>query len=276
VGNRSPVTPKEAKVFVNNRRLIDSELSVFGFSQEEKLSATRLIDRSDKMKIRAWEAFGLESGLTTKQLSNVKSILADQELWKKSDELIRCFTAVNALGLDDYIQFDPTVIRGLDYYTGTVYEGKACASDIHRSIAGGGRYDNLLADVGGEPLPGTGFAMGDMVIMLLLEKYGLLPEDLDASPAPVMVTIFDEDHLLDSFKLAMELRQAGLRVATYPTTDKLGKQFKYADRIGAKIAVVLGPDEIKAGQVAVKNLKNRSQENIARGKAVEHISRMLA
>lgn len=270
------LTPKEAKVSVNNRRLIDSELNAFGITPEQKLSVFRLIDRRSKLKPQAWEAYGLELGLTTNQLAGVNSLLADQDLWHRSDELIRLFEAIDALGMGDYIQFDPEVIRGLDYYTGTVYEGKAISPDIRRSIAGGGRYDNLLADVGGDPLPGTGYAMGDMVITLLLEKYGCIPEGLDASPASVLVTIFDDERLLDSYKLAAELRQAGLKVATYPTTDKIGKQFKYADRIGVKVAVILGPDEIKAGQVAIKNLKTRGQENIPRVKTVEHITEMLA
>lgn len=270
------LTPKEAMVSVNNRRLIESELSALGFTQGEKLQVNRLIDRKGKMKSQAWESYGLELGLTSTQLTGVQSLLADQDLWKKSEELIHFFEAIDVLGVSEYIQFDPEVIRGLDYYTGTVYEGKALTPEIRRSIAGGGRYDNLLADVGGDPTPGTGFAMGDMVITLLLEKYNRIPDGLDASPAPVMVTIFDEDHLLDSYKIAADLRRAGLKVATYPTTDKLGKQFKYADRIGAKIAIIIGPDEIDAGQVAIKNLKTREQENISRENMVESIRDMLA
>lgn len=270
------LTPKEAMVSVNNRRLIDSELSALGFTQGEKLQVNRLIDRKGKMKPQVWESYGLELGLTSTQLTGVQSLLADQDLWKKSEELIHFFEAIDVLGVSEYIQFDPEVIRGLDYYTGTVYEGKALTPEIRRSIAGGGRYDNLLADVGGDPTPGTGFAMGDMVITLLLEKYNRIPDGLDASPAPVMVTIFDEDHLLDSYKIAADLRRAGLKVATYPTTDKLGKQFKYADRIGAKIAIIIGPDEIVARQVAIKNLKTRGQENISRENMVESIRDMLA
>jgi histidyl-tRNA synthetase len=270
------LTPKEAKVSVNNRRLIDSELSALGFTQDEKPQINRLIDRKGKMKSQVWENYGLELGLTEKQLVGVQSLLADMDLWKKSEELVRFFNAIDVLGVGEYIQFDPEVIRGLDYYTGTVYEGKALTPEIRRSIAGGGRYDNLLADVGGDPTPGTGFAMGDMVITLLLEKYNCVPDDLEASPASVLVTIFDEDRLLDSFKLAADLREAGLKVATYPTAEKLGKQFKYADRIGAKVAVILGPDELKSGQVAIKNLKTRGQENYSRENVIQSITDMLA
>jgi len=135
---------------------------------------------------------------------------------------------------------------------------------VRRSIAGGGRYDNLLKDVGGDPLPGVGFAMGDMVISVLLEELELLPKDRSFSPARVMVTVFDEEYQLASFQLSAELRQAGLDVYTYPTPEKLGKQFKHADRIGTRLALILGPDEIKDNEVAVKDLSNREQKNLPR------------
>ena len=270
------LTPKEVVIAVNNRRLIDIELDLLGISPELKASVTRLIDRKDKLTIDAWDTSVLSLDITPEQLSGLKTILSDQVLWEKSGELVRFFKAIDALGVADYVRFDPQIIRGLDYYTGTVYEGKALTPDIRRSIAGGGRYDNLLADIGGDPLPGTGFAMGDMVITLLLEKYGHLPKDLERSPAPILVTIFDSDLLLDSFQLAVELRLTGLKVATYPVPDKLGKQFKYADRIGARIAIVLGPDEINRGQIAVKDLKTRDQENILRENAALSITKMLA
>jgi histidyl-tRNA synthetase len=166
-------------------------------------------------------------------------------------------------------------MRGLLYYTGTVFEAWEVGGDIKRSILGGGRYDNLTRDVGGDPIPGVGFAMGDVVITLLLEKYGLLPKDLNINPAPVFVTVFDEERLLESFKLASELRRAGLNVVCYPEATKLQKQFKYADRIGAKVTLVLGPDEVEKGQVAVKNLLNGEQVSVAREEVVEQIRKIV-
>jgi histidyl-tRNA synthetase len=111
--------------------------------------------------------------------------------------------------------------------------------------------------------------MGDVVISLILEKYGLLPKDLNVNPAPVFVTVFDEERLLESFKLASELRRAGLNVVCYPEATKLQKQFKYADRIGAKATLVLGPDEVEKDQVAVKNLLNGEQVSVARATVVD-------
>ncbi len=106
--------------------------------------------------------------------------------------------------------------------------------------------------------------MGDVVITLILEKYGLLPKDLNINPAPVLVTIFDEERMLESFKLASELRRAGLNVVCYPEPVKLQKQFKYADRINAKVTLVLGPDEVENGLVTVKNLSNGEQTTVLR------------
>jgi histidyl-tRNA synthetase len=117
--------------------------------------------------------------------------------------------------------------------------------------------------------------MGDVVISLILEKYGLLPKDLSISPAPVLVTVFDQERLLESFKLASELRRARLNVVCYPEAVKLPKQFKYADRIGAKVTLVLGPDEMANGQVTVKNLLNGEQGTVARESVLDRIREIL-
>ena len=117
--------------------------------------------------------------------------------------------------------------------------------------------------------------MGDVVISLILEKYGLLPKGLNVNPAPILVTVFDEERLLESFKLASELRRAGLNAVCYPEAVKLPKQFKYADRIGARITLVLGPDELDKGQVAVKNLMNTEQSSVPRGELIDTIKGIL-
>jgi len=108
-----------------------------------------------------------------------------------------------------------------------------------------------------------------------LEKYGLLPKDLNTNPAPVFVTVFDQERLLASFKLASELRRAGLNVVCYPEATKLQKQFKYADRIGAKATLVLGPDEMERGQIAVKNLINGEQVSVARDDLIDTLKGIL-
>lgn len=272
---RVGLSPEQVLILVNNRRLVDSRFDAFDIPADQRPAVSSWVDRRAKMTPEAWEAYGKEIGLSDSQITDLKSMLDDGDLWKQSDELTRFFAVIDALGLSEYVKFDPSIMRGLLYYTGTVFEAWEVGGDIKRSILGGGRYDNLTRDVGGDPIPGVGFAMGDVVITLLLEKYGLLPKDVNVNPAPVLVTVFDEQRLLDSFKLASELRRAGLNVVCYPEAAKLPKQFKYADRIGAKVTLVLGPDEAAKGQVTVKNLSNGEQVLVPQNEAATVIRNMV-
>ncbi|MBI4732642.1 MAG: ATP phosphoribosyltransferase regulatory subunit [Chloroflexi bacterium] len=201
-------------------------------------------------------------------------LLADSERWKKSEELTRLFAALEALGAAEYVRFDPNIMRGLLYYTGTVFEAFDISGSVRRAILGGGRYDNLLAEVGGEPLSGVGFAMGDVVIGIILQELGLVPA-LPVTPSAVLVTVFSADLLPASLEMAADLRRGGLNVACYPEPAKLPKQFKYADRMGMRVVLVLGPDEAAAGRVTVKNLADGTQETIARGQAIEAVEKIL-
>jgi histidyl-tRNA synthetase len=272
---RVGLSPQQVLIKVNNRRLIDSRFDAYDIPAEQRPAVSSWIDRREKMTPEAWMDYGKEIGLSPEQITNLKQMLADKDLWKQSDELTRFFGVIAALGLSDYVIFDASIMRGLLYYTGTVFEAWEVGGDIKRSILGGGRYDNLTRDVGGDPIPGVGFAMGDVVITLILEKYGLLPKELNINPAPVFVTVFDEERLLDSFKLASELRRADLNVVCYPEAAKLQKQFKYADRIGAKVTLVLGPDEVEKGQVAVKNLLNGEQVSVTREELTAEIRKII-
>ncbi len=173
---------------------------------------------------------------------------------------MRLFAAVEALGVKEYVRYDSNIIRGLLYYTSTVFEAFDLTGGVRRAILGGGRYDNLMAQVGGDPLPAVGFAMGDVVITLMLETLGLLPANPGRSPADVLVTVFNSDLQPASMKLAAELRAAGLKVVCSSEPGKLPRQFKLADRMGMKVILVLGPDEAAQGQVTVKDLSSGTQE----------------
>jgi len=266
---------EQAVIYVNNRRLMDSEFDALGIVQEKRMDVSNLVDRRTKMEPAKWDSYALELGLTDSQLNGLKEILGNFELWKKSDELVRLFAALEALGVKDYVKFDPNIMRGLLYYTGTVFEAFDTSGSLKRAILGGGRYDNLLADVGGQPLSGVGFAMGDVVIGIILQEKGLLPEFVP-SPAPVLVTVFEGSLLRESYSLAAELRQAGLNVLCFPEPAKLQKQFKFADKMKAKVAVTVGPDEAANAQVAIKNLTNGEQVTVKREAAAESIKKILA
>jgi histidyl-tRNA synthetase len=133
----------------------------------------------------------------------------------------------------------------------------------------------LVADVGGDRLPGVGFAMGDMVMGLVAQKFQKTPA-LRASPAEVLVTIFDKTGVTESLRLAAELRAVGVKAEWYPEPVKLDRQLKYADATGVRFATIMGPDELAKGQVTLKDLSNRTQMTVARGELVSTIKQRLA
>lgn len=268
------LTPDRATIFVNDRRLTNSQFESLGIPPERRVDALGLIDRRAKMESARWDDYALEIGLTQVQLDGLKDSLADLDLWKTSPELTRLFATLEALGVSEFVKFDPNITRGLLYYTGTVFEAYDTTGSLKRAIFGGGRYDNLLADVGGQPLPATGFAMGDVVIGIILQEAGLVPE-FQPSPAQVLVTVFDEKLWLESYKLGAELRAAGLKVMVYPEPSKLQKQFKFADKMKMKAALVLGPDEAEKGLVVVKDLSKGEQVQITREAVVESIKKII-
>jgi len=269
------LSPKLTRIYVNNRRLMESQFDALGIPAEKQIDVSNLVDRRTKMEPDKWEAYALEIGLVQSQVEGLKTILGNDDLWKQSDELTRTFAALEALGVKEYVKFDANIMRGLLYYTGTVFEAFDTSGSLKRAIFGGGRYDNLLADIGGQPLPGVGFAMGDVVIGIILQEAGLLPEFVP-SPAQVLVTVFNEKLWMPSFSLAAELRKAGVNVMVYPEPAKLPRQFKFADRMKLKVALVLGPDEADNGTVVVKNLVNGEQVQVTREALIESVRGILS
>lgn len=263
------LSPDQVTIYVNNRRLMDAAFSRLAIQKGLRPAVFRVVDKLDKLSTEEWRAYALETGLTELQVEGLIDLLNNHELWRESDELVAFFNLIQTFGVEQYVQFNPKVIRGLDYYTGTVFEAYELGGQS-RAILGGGRYDNLVADVGGNPLPGVGFAMGDVVIELVLRDAGVIPSGLGEQPQ-VIVTVFDENTLLESLRLAGEIRAAGYRAVVYPDVDKLGKQFKFADKLEIKFAIILGPDELANNQVAIKDLKSREQITIDRGNVLEHI-----
>jgi histidyl-tRNA synthetase len=269
------LTPDQATIYVNNRRLMDSEFDKLKIPNEKRLDVSNLVDRRSKMESTKWDAYALELGLNQAQLDGLKNILSNFDLWKESDELVKLFSALDALGVSDYVKYDPNIMRGLLYYTGTVFEAFETSGSVKRAILGGGRYDNLLADVGGQPLSGVGFAMGDVVVGIVLQEKGLLPE-FNPTPADVLVTLFDETFLSKSFALSAQLRSAGINTLIFPEPAKLQKQFKFADKMKVKLALVLGPDEDAQGLVVIKNLKSGEQVQVKKDALIESVKGILS
>lgn len=262
------------RVHVNNRRLMDSILQELQLPVNKQV-VFQYIDRMDKMSVDNWHEYGIDLGLSTKNIEQLEQILRNEDLWQRSDELVKFFHLCKTLGIDKYVVYDARIIRGLDYYTGIVFEAKSVSGEFRRAILGGGRYDNLLADVGGTPLPGAGFAMGDVVISLILEEEGLYPEFNTETSADILVTTFSDDFIEESYDLASRIRENGFKVTVYPIADKLGKQFKYADSIGVKFAIILGPDELQQGTISIKDIRTREQFQIERERLISTLDGLI-
>jgi histidyl-tRNA synthetase len=261
------LTPDEVGIFLGNRQLMERKLAEIGVGDDLRLDVFRLIDRRDKLSPDEWRAWALELGLSDGQIEDLKALLANPDLWQESDELRQVFATAGALGLADYLVYDASIVRGLDYYTGPVFEAYDRARRF-RAIFGGGRYDNLVAAVGGDPITAVGFAMGDVIIELLLEQVGKRPELL-TSPSRVLVTLFSEELYLQTLGLAARLREAGINAEQVLEPMKLGKQVRYANRKGIPYVVILGPDELEAGQVVLKNLATGEQWAGSQEEAIE-------
>ncbi len=165
------------------------------------------------------------------------------------------------------IELDPSLARGLSYYTGAIMEINV--PDLAGSLGGGGRYDGLIGMFGKEQIPACGFSLGLERILVVMDERNMFPAESRSyrDSADVMVTLLSEETAAESLKLANELRTQGLRVLVYPEPDKLGKQMKYADQINVPYVCVLGETEIADGTVTVKNMKSGDQQSVPRSEA---------
>jgi histidyl-tRNA synthetase len=168
-----------------------------------------------------------------------------------------------ASGIGSRLKIDPSLARGLSYYTGAIMEINV--KDLVGSLGGGGRYDNLVGMFLGQDVPACGFSLGLERILVVMSERGMFPSEVASTPADIMVAIWSEDSIDDSIRLARELRSAGFRVDLYPEPDKLGKQFKFASARGVPLVALLGDDERSKGEVAIKDMRTGEQRTYKRG-----------
>jgi histidyl-tRNA synthetase len=187
------------------------------------------------------------------------------------DDLRQILQFAKASRIDQRIKLDPTLARGLAYYTGSIIEINV--ADLAGSLGGGGRYDNLVGMFLGRDVPACGFSLGLERIIVVMSEREMFPPALVSSPADVMVTIWNEDSIEDSLALATELRGNGLRVDVYPEADKTGKQFKYASARGISYVAIIGEDEKARGEVAIKDMRSGEQRSVKRAEVVRAVVR---
>ncbi len=287
--------PSEFKVGFNSRKLLDVVIEGVGVDPADaalKGTILRALDKRDRLGLRGVEMllgegrkdesgdFTKGAGLLNRQIlvlgrfcdpNSSPSELVDignafsaefQERWNNE---IKSWMAISDIiqksGFDpsgEKIKLDTSIIRGLDYYTGPVFEAQltfpvqneAGETVVFGSVAGGGRYDDLVARFTGQQVPATGVSIGVSRLISALASRGLA-----ANPDPlIVVTVMDRADAASGFKMVAELRAAGLRAEAYVGTQKFGDQMKYADRRGAAIAVIEGGDEKAKGEVTLKDL----------------------
>jgi histidyl-tRNA synthetase len=263
--------PTEVKIKVNDRKLLQGRLQDLGIGEEKIVPAFRLIDKVDKVKRKDFFEMGQEAGLTDEQTEAILGVIGEKNAYLDSAWLLRVFELLKKYGVSEYIEYDPRIVRGLEYYTGVVFEAWDTKGGF-RSILGGGRYDNLTAEVGGrEKIPGTGFASGDMVVAEVLCVYGKYPT-LSANPTKVLVTAFSVELLGPSIELANKLRENNINTEVYlEPGEKLEKQIKYADKKGIPYVAILGPNETKANTVTLKDLKTGEQKTIPQNQLLKQL-----
>ena len=166
-----------------------------------------------------------------------------------------------------HLRFEPSLARGLSYYTGAIME--IAVPDLAGSLGGGGRYDGLIGMFSGEHVPACGFSLGLERVLVVMAERGMFPADVEKASADVLVALFDAATIPEAMKLAAELRSAGIRAELYPEPDKLGKQMKYAAGKHVPFAAILGGDEIARGEVTIKNLKTGEQVSVPRASVAQ-------
>lgn len=252
-------------VRINHRQLLAKLVSDAGITNES--DALVALDKLDKIGSEGVRTELLERGISETSADSFLSAVAGDV---SNDDLDRILNLCPGLP----VKIDPTLARGLSYYTGAIFEINV--PDLAGSLGGGGRYDGLIGMFGKEQIPACGFSLGLERILVVMEERGMFPPEIaESTPADVMVTIWSEETAAESLKLAAELRSAGLRVTVYPEPDKLGKQIKYADQIKVPYVAVLGETEIAEGKVTLKNMKTGEQESVDRNQLVQAVSHKL-
>ncbi|MGD8497092.1 MAG: histidine--tRNA ligase [Gemmatimonadales bacterium] len=262
------LTADDVVVRLSDRRVIAARLRELGAEDAEIPAILAAIDRIDKQDEAETKRRLREAGLSEEAAERVLALTTEDpqldaftvaEADEAAGRLRRVIDRLGAIGLGDFVQFDPLLVRGLAYYTGTVFEIWDRSGEF-RAICGGGRYDDLLAALGGPDLPALGFGMGDVVLGELLEARGLLPEHPTAIEDFVVCVTPAERPI--GLRAAHALRDAGRRVAYDLSERSVGRQFKAANQLGAERAIVIGPDEAAAGEALVRDLATGDEKKV--------------
>jgi histidyl-tRNA synthetase len=276
------------QIRVNNRLILNGVLGSLGL-QDKTVGILRAIDKLPKIHEDGVTAEMVDKvGITTDQARQVlmtvgpesnldfldKTFPGNASVALGVSRLRQLFSAAEAAGIpSERLKLDVSIARGLDYYTGTIYETFLTDLPSIGSICSGGRYDNLAGLFTKEKLPGVGASLGLDRLLAAMEELKLLGNE--ATPAPVLMTQFDEDRLGDYLRVARLLRAEGIGVEVFPDAKKLGKQLQYADRKGFQLALIAGSDEFAKGVWQIKTLKDGATSTVPEAELVQALRARL-
>jgi histidyl-tRNA synthetase len=264
------LTSKDVGIKINSRLVISQILTELGIPPEKFAATCVLVDKLEKISINQIQDDLAELGLDEQVVEKLLQVLTNKSLDSLKETLGTDSAAIqqltnflkicNAYGIEDWILFDASVVRGLAYYTGIVFEAFDRKGEL-RAIAGGGRYDKLLETFGGEPTPAAGFGFGDAVIVELLKDRGVIP-NFDSSGIETVIFAVSEDLYTVLIEVATTLRSFGHSVDVVLEDKKSKWVFKHADRIGAKYCIIVGSAEYENGEVSIKDLRTGDQQSV--------------
>lgn len=264
-------------VHINNRRFFNDVIaSITGADAEEGKKVSKIVDHKNKVPREVYVRELTELGLNEKQIATIDSLytMSVEEATALcpdsvgSTELRQLFSMLKASGMERFCTFDFGIIRGLDYYTGTVFEVFDNAPENNRAMFGGGRYDNLVGlFVKNAAVSGVGYGMGDVTLENFLVTHKLIPESL-GSAVRVLVTRFEDVPYEKYLALTEKLRDAGITASLYLGNKKFGKQLEYALKEGDTHVIVMGGDEDAKGVIRLKNLATREEKEMTLADAV--------
>jgi len=284
---------EQFEVNINDRKLITGIGQFAGVPTEQLGGLYRSIDKLDKIGVSGVRDELAENqipepviekllallqieGDTATVLNALNEQLGDSEIAREGiAELEELNGYLATLGVPDkFYRVNVSMVRGLEYYTGPIYETVVEEPKIG-SITGGGRYDELIGSFSKQGYPATGTSFGIERIIDVMEEFDMFPAAVGKTVTQVLVTVFDADLAQESLKLATLLRQEGIRTEVYSRPTRLSTQIKYADTKGIPYAVILGSDELEAGKVAIRNLASREQQIVPRAEFVEYIQEWI-
>ena len=264
------LSSEDLVIRISSRKVLEEVLGSLGLEGEIFAQTCVIVDKMDKLPEDVIEAQLSDLGLVSESISTIRSVLGITDLESLSSalssdsealiELQSLFSLCDSYGISDWVSFDASVVRGLAYYTGPVFEAHDRAGNL-RAICGGGRYDKLIGTLGGNDLPATGFGFGDMVVMELLADKGLLPE-LSTGVSDVVFGMGTELRGA-AMQVAAKLRSAGRTVDLVLEDKKMKWVFKHAERCGATRLVMVMPDEWAEGKVRIKDLDTGEESTVA-------------